>query len=295
MGGIFVAKKLLTLLLIVVMTFALCTSALAEEKSINILLLGTDDLGEQVTGEEEMSRADAIYVLNLHPDTGLVKLLSIERDYLVTLPDGNGENKLATATFFGGPELCMKMVNELLQLDIKQYAQVDIPKVVQAVDVIGGVDVEIHADEVAAVNSFIDSLLDETIPYVQEGMNHLNGSQLWAFIGNRDVSIDAIESNKQRNGRQQRAVKAGLQKLHGMTLDEAMEAVDKVLPFVNTNITINEILSITEALHDSDADKFVYLRSPITDYSKKRVGFHKVIVADNMEDEIAAVHEYLKK
>lgn len=287
-----VRKALVLLIAVMVLMTGLITVHAGSEPT-NILLLGTDDLGDQVTGEEEMSRADAIYVLNLHPDSGAVKLLSIERDYLVTLPDGNGENKLATATFFGGPELGLKMVNDLLKLNIRFYAQVDIPKIVEAVDAIGGLDVEIEDDEVEAVNAFIDSLLDESIPYVKAGMNHLSGNQLWAFIGNRDVSIDAIESNKQRNNRQQRAVKAGLQKLHDMTLDEAMEAVDKVLPFINTNITISEILSLTELVHGNDADKFAYARSPMTDYKKKRVGFHQVVVANNMEEEIQAVHAYL--
>lgn len=288
------SKKVIALLAVVMMLLGI-TAAHAGSEPTNILLLGTDDLGEMVTGEEEMSRADAIYVLNLHPDTGAVKLLSIERDYLVTLPDGNGENKLATATFFGGPELALRMVNEMFKLNIPYYAQVDIPKIVEAVDVIGGLDVRIEAEEVAPVNAFIDSLLDETIPYVTEGMNHLTGNQLWAFIGTRDVSIDAIESNRQRNERQQRAVRAGLQKLHEMTLDEALDAVDKVLPFINTNITISEILSMTETLMNSDAEQFTYLRSPVTDAKKKRAGLHQVIVAADMEAEIRAVHEYLAK
>lgn len=288
------SKKVIALLAVVMMLLGI-TAAHAGSEPTNILLLGTDDLGEMVTGEEEMSRADAIYVLNLHPDTGAVKLLSIERDYLVTLPDGNGENKLATATFFGGPELALRMVNEMFKLNIPYYAQVDIPKIVEAVDVIGGLDVRIEAEEVAPVNAFIDSLLDETIPYVTEGMNHLTGNQLWAFIGTRDISIDAIESNRQRNERQQRAVRAGLQKLHEMTLDEALDAVDKVLPFINTNITISEILSMTETLMNSDAEQFTYLRSPVTDAKKKRAGLHQVIVAADMEAEIRAVHEYLAK
>lgn len=287
-------KRFLTAALVLAMLLLSATAAAAGEP-INILLMGTDDLGDQVTGEEEMSRADAIYVLNLNPDTGAVKLLSVERDYLVTLPDGNGENKLATATFFGGPELGLKMVNELLKLDIRLYAQIDIPKVVQAVDAIGGIDVDILPEEVEAVNAFIVSLLDDTIPFVSAGTNHLNGNQLWAFIGNRDVSIDAIESNSQRNARQQRAVRAGLAKLHGMTLDEALNVVDQVLPLVNTNVTISEILALTGALHGNDGQQFEYAKSPITAYKHARSGFHQVVVAENMEEEVAAVHQYLGK
>ena len=92
-----------------------------DDSSINILLLGTDNFGYQQTSigsDEEMSRADAIYVMNLHPEKKSIKLLSIERDYLAVLPNGVGDNKLGTSTFFGGPEMAMDVVNEMFDLDI---------------------------------------------------------------------------------------------------------------------------------------------------------------------------------
>ncbi len=267
----------------------------AADTPINVLLLGTDDLGEQVTGEEEMSRADAIYVLSLQPGTGAVKLLSIERDYLVTLPNENGANKIATATFFGGPELCVQMVNELLGLKLSDYAQIDIPKVIEAVDVIGGLDIEIAESEADDVNYFIDGMQDASVPHVRAGLNCLSGKQLWAFIGYRDIDIDPIESNKQRNERQQRAVKAGLTKINGMGMEDAMDAVDKVLPFITTNITIGNMLDMLQVVHESDGGDFVYARSPITEYRQKRAGLHMGIVLKDAEAEKNAVQDFLFK
>ena len=111
-------KRFIVFLMVCMLLLGVNQLALAEEKNvINILLLGTDRVGDQVTGEEEMSRSDAIYVLNINKESGEVKLLSIERDYLVTLPDET-KNKLATATYFGGPQLSMNEVNELFNLDI---------------------------------------------------------------------------------------------------------------------------------------------------------------------------------
>lgn len=296
------AQRLRRLIAMIGALLLVCSVGYAADTPINILLLGTDDLGEQVTGEEEMSRADAIYVLSLQPGTGAVKLLSIERDYLVTLPNENGVNKISTATFFGGPELCVQMVNELFGLKLTDYAQIDIPKVIEAVDVIGGLDIEIAESEVDDVNYFIDGIKniingipEDAVPHVKAGLNRLSGKQLWAFIGYRDIEIDPIESNKQRNERQQRAVKAGLTKINSMSMEDAMDAVDKVLPFITTNITIGNMLDMLQVVHESDGGDFVYARSPITEYRQKRAGLHMGIVLKDAEAEKNAVHDFLFK
>lgn len=291
-------KRLLTCCAALMLLFSVVTPAAAQSSNvINILLLGTDNPGYEVTGNEEMSRADAIYLLNLHPDTGTVKLLSIERDYLVTLPDGHGENKLATATYFGGPEMCLAEVNELFGLNVSMYAQVDILGMIDAVDSIGGLEVEVYPEEVDEVNLFIDSILKHRpdLTHVKPGMNHLNGIEIRAFVGTRNIAIDSIESNTQRNNRQQRAVKAGLKKLHDISFDEAMDMIDKVLPYVKTNITMSDILSLTQIVQQNESDNFVYLRSPATSYTRKRVGFHEVVVADDMEEERSVIYSFIEE
>ena len=267
----------------------------AFEKPVNILLLGTDSLGyEMVTGSEEMSRADAIYVLNLRPDTGAINLLSVERDYLVDLPGELGENKLATATYFGGPEMCLDAVNGLFELDIDMYLQADITQLIQAVDAMGGISVEIKANEVDPTNAFIDAIRNYfNLTHVSEGVNQLMGPETWAFLAIRDKSIDEVESNKDRNDRQKRAITASLERLNAMTFDEAMAAVDVVLSFVKTNITLSDILSLVQIAQRANTSDFVYMRTPSTAYMRTRAGLHQVVVADDMPLEISAVKAFL--
>lgn len=290
-------KRFIVFLMVCMLLLGVNQLALAEEKNvINILLLGTDRVGDQVTGEEEMSRSDAIYVLNIRNDTGEVKLLSIERDYLVTLPD-NTENKLATATYFGGPQLSMNEVNELFNLDISMYAQVDMLRLIDAVDAIGGLDIDVFEEDLKEVNLLIDSILKhrDDLSHLTVGTNHMNGITIRAFVGARDTEIDTIESNKRRNERQQRAVKAVLKKLHEMSFDEALDLLDEVLPLVQTNITMGELVSLTQSVQLNNSEMFTYLRSPISPYSRKRAGLHQVIVVDDMEKEISLVHDFLLK
>lgn len=296
MGCIEVKRYLLTMLMIMMLLTGTWSYVGAEEP-MSILLLGTDSLGyELVTGDEEMSRADAIYVLKLNPDSCVIKLLSIERDYLVTLPGDLGENKLATATYFGGPEMAMDAVNRLLSLDIDLFAQIDLPQLVTAVDAIGGLQVEVLELEVEGVNALIRWFegIDD-VQFVHAGINQLNGRELWAFVGARDTGRDAIVSNQERNDRQTRAMRAGLQRLNEISFTEAMEVVDALLPFVKTNLTMSDILTVVQMLQSSNPEAFAYLRTPSTPYSKRRAGVHQIVVANNMDEETSAVGSFLSE
>ena len=269
-----------------------------DDSSINILLLGTDNFGYQQTSigsDEEMSRADAIYVMNLHPEKKSIKLLSIERDYLAVLPNGVGDNKLGTSTFFGGPEMAMDVVNEMFDLDIQLYAHIDINKLISAIDIFGGVDVEILPEEIKGVNEFISGILIEDVPLLTSGINHLNGMQAWALMGMRDHETDSIESNAERNVRQQRVLTAILKQASEKDLSTLMLLVSEVLPLVTTNISTAELIKLLEVVLSMSLDHIDYQRSPAGSYKIKRVNMHRVVVPDNMEEEIELIHQFLSK
>ena len=269
-----------------------------DDSSINILLLGTDNFGYQQTSigsDEEMSRADAIYVMNLHPEKKSIKLLSIERDYLAVLPNGVGDNKLGTSTFFGGPEMAMDVVNEMFDLDIQLYAHIDINKLISAIDIFGGVDVEILPEEIKGVNEFISGILIEDVPLLTSGINHLNGMQAWALMGMRDHETDSIESNAERNVRQQRVLTAILKQASEKDLSTLMLLVSEVLPLVTTNISTVELIKLLEVLLGMSFDHIDYQRTPAGSYKIRRVNMHRVVVPDNMEEEIELVHQFLSK
>ena len=283
----------LTVVLLVMLFIPL---SLADGDSfINILLLGTDNFGYQQTGigvDDEMSRADAIYVISLHPENKSIKLLSVERDYLAVLPNGLGDNKLGTSTFFGGPEMAMDVVNEMFDLDIQLYAHIDINKLISAIDIFGGVDVEILPEEIDGVNEFITGILIEDVPLLAPGINHLNGMQAWSLMGMRDHDMDAIESNSERNARQQRVLTAILKQASEKDLSTLLSLVNEVLPLVTTNISTAELIKLLEVALSMSFDHIDYQRTPAGSYKIKRVNMHRVVVPDNMEAEIDLIHQF---
>ena len=275
--------------------FVFPSSACANDEAFQILLLGTDDFGlMKVESGATTSRADAIFVASFHPGTGAIRLLSIERDYLVELPDGLGKNKLATSSFFGGPKLTMQAVNTLFGTNIRYYAQVDINSIIKVVDLLGGIDVEVFESEVEELNLFINAILSyEGLSEVSAGMNHLGGPEAWAFMGVRDNTAETAASNADRNDRQSRALAAMLNRAKAMSPNEMREFVGNVIPLVQTNMTAADGLRFIQAALACDVQNLQYLYSPTGAYRTRRVNMHAVVVPEDMEMEQKKVIDYL--
>lgn len=264
--------------------------AMAQQKqALRILVLGTDRLGyRKVSEDEEMSRADAIMAVTVLPGAGGIRVLNIERDYKVDLPDGLGINKLSTTTYFGGPRLLMDSVNALFETDFHYYIQIDIPGAIGIIDSIGGIDVEAFDSEMPILHK--SPFLQETVA----GMNHLTGEQAQAFMRVRDTEINVIESNSARNERQMRVVTAILRKLPQLGMGEVMAALTRVLPLIQTNIPVFDLLLFAQSLMGGGMDMDIsYLRSPSTPFKTKRMNMHQVVLVDDMQAEIAAVKAFL--
>ena len=287
-------KRFVAMILVLFMGFPIIANANSDD-TVSILLLGTDDIGEHaVTGNEEMSRSDAIFILTLQPKTKAIKILSIERDYMVELPDDIGENKLGISSYFGGPQMTLDAVNELFQLDLTQYAHIDINNLIKAIDILGGVDVEIYEEELDEVNLFIDSIMTYTdLKNVVAGMNHLGGPEAWAFLGVRDNDIQAVESNSARSDRQRRVMIAFLDMFYKLDFTEVVRFANEIIPLIKTNLTLSAVLSIIKAALTCDLEKIAYMRTPTGEYQLKRVSMHSVVIVDDMQQEIKQVHQFL--
>ncbi len=265
-----------------------------ESDSISILLLGSDNFGYvSVTNAEETSRADAIFIVNIKKTANQIKLLSIERDYLVTLPNELGQNKLATATYFGGPTMAMDAINELLDLNLDLYVQMDINNFIIAIDLFDGVEVEVFAAELDGINAFIKDIRPEGVPELVVGDNRLNGKQAWAFMSQRNHALDAIASNAERTNRQKRLFSAAYSKAQTMNITTLIKLVSDALPLIETNISMNSLLKIIDITLNIKIEQLDFERSPHGSYSLKKVNMHRMIVPDDMPAEIEFVHIFL--
>lgn len=261
-----------------------------QARPLRVLVLGTDRLGYRKVSENEgMSRADAILLVAVQPGSGGIRVLSVERDYKVELPEGLGVNKLSTATYFGGPQLLLDSVNGLFATDLSYYIQVDIPGAIGIIDSIGGIDVEVLEEELPVVR--LSSVIG---PTAVAGVNHFDGRMAQAFMRVRDLGINMIESNSARNDRQMRVITAIMRKLPELGIRDGLEVMARVLPLIQTNIPVYDLLLLAQSLLGWGLKTDIeYLRSPFTAYKTRRINMHQVVLVDNMPAEIEIVRKFL--
>ncbi|ALX50337.1 LCP family protein [Lentibacillus amyloliquefaciens] len=156
--------------------------AFDEQKSLNILLLGVDER----TNDD--GRSDTMILLSVNPNVKTIKMLSIPRDTRVRIP-GEGEDKINHAYAFGGVELSIQTVEEMLGLSVHFYAKVNMEGFHQGIDALGGVTL---SNERAFSQGGYD---------FPTGEIHLNGDEALSYTRMRkgDPRGDIGRNERQRN------------------------------------------------------------------------------------------------
>lgn len=248
----------------------------------NIALFGLDSRNGEFTG-----RSDVIMILSVDNKHGKLKLTSILRDSELTI-EGEGNDgsylnyvdKINAAYFYGGPELAIRTINQNFGLDIRDYVTINFANMASIVDAFGGVDIELTAEEVEAVNDNLWALSQEVedqkaidqengtyndqvyseityedyLPTVngdvdlmygeyEGGMYHLNGNQAVAY-----GRIRKIDSDYQRVERQQTVFSALVGKLEGMGLTDYTGLIQQLMPYCETSLDLTDILGMTPIL-----------------------------------------------
>ena len=92
---------------------------LEEKDPFSLLLLGVDER------ENDTGRSDTIIVLTVNPTSESTKILSIPRDTYAEIIGLNKQDKINHAYAFGGMEMALKTVENLLDVPIDYVVQVD--------------------------------------------------------------------------------------------------------------------------------------------------------------------------
>ena len=153
----------------------------------SIALVGLDSREGELDGDVN---SDTMIIASINNDTKKVKLVSIYRDtYLRVGSNSDGENvynKANSAFCTGGPEKMMTMMNKNLDLNIVDYVTVDFKGVAEAVELLGGIDVDLKEEEIEHLNNYCVETsevtgMDYTPLKKVAGVHHLNGVQTVAY------------------------------------------------------------------------------------------------------------------
>lgn len=203
----------------------------------NIALFGLDST------DGETGRSDAIMIATVDPIHNKVKLTSIMRDSYVYI-DGYGNDKINHAYAYGGPELSIKTINENFGLNIEDFVSVNFSSLPVIINILGGVDIEITEEELQYINDYIndinnrDGTASPNITYA--GVQHLDGTQALAYSRIRYTS----GGDYKRTERQRTVLEALFNKLTSASVSSYNSLLNKVLPYVQTNLNTGDILSL---------------------------------------------------
>ena len=204
----------------------------------NIALFGVDTRNKK----SFEGRSDTIMIASVDKETGTIKLTSILRDSEVAI-EGHGKQKIAHAYALGGPELAIKTLNQNFQLNISDYATVNFSTLGEAIDVVGGVDVEITERERKHMNDIGDDD-DPNFPYIKKsGQVHLNGKQAVVY-----ARIRKLDSDNKRAERQKIVLEQVIQKAKKISPAKYGEMVKVGMKLCETSLSFSEIMSFSPML-----------------------------------------------
>ena len=237
---------------------------------LNVLLLGTD--ARTLTGS---ARTDAMMICSINRDTGEVKLTSIMRDLAVEFKDigrYNGTYGINAANFFGGPNLAMKTVNELFDMNIQYYVVVNFFGFQKIAQRLGGIEANITEAEKNIINmdivgqakmAYLEGIdeSDQENVYLEEyGENtHLNGRQTLAYARIRHLD----GGDYMRTTRQQTVMTKLLDKAKQLNPLQITQLAADMIGQVSTNMELNDIVNIAIKVLDNGIPSLETFRLPI--------------------------------
>ncbi|EOT28383.1 hypothetical protein C805_00525 [Eubacterium sp. 14-2] len=216
-----------------------------------IALFGLDNRDE---GSYERGNSDVIMVARIDKETKEVRLVSVYRDTFLKMADldNTGAYSKANAAYAkGGPKQAVRMLNTNLDLDIQEYVSFDFSAVAEAVDILGGVEMEVTSEEVDHLNNYCI----ETSKVTGKSYSPLSGAGTYNLNGVQAVSYGRIRytigDDFKRTERQREVLEKMVEKALASDMATINELIDTVFPDVKTSLSKTEILALA-------ADAFQY-------------------------------------
>lgn len=241
-------KKVISIFMIVCMLLTAAGAAALGENEMhadadgwwNLLFLGGDS-----PSESSYDRTDSMIIVSVNVENAQIKLTSIMRDTWVAI-EGHGMNKINAANVFGGPELALQTVNESFGTNLQDYVMVNMSKLVDVVDLLGGIDIEITSAE------------RQVLGLSHAGMVHLDGKEALKY-----ARIRKIDTDYRRTERQRTVLMALAAKLKTVPSSELPDTVMALLKLVDTNLSNAQLATLALSGFQADIEQVEQYRIPV--------------------------------
>ena len=195
---------------------------------LNILLIGTDN-----RASNERGRSDAMILVSINKKTESIIMTSILRDIYLDIPGLANNNRLNAAYAYGGTDMLVKTIEQNFKIKIDKYARVDFDAFVDAIDAVGGIEINLTNEEVKYMTNK-GAVLKPT----GNGSYKLDGKQALMYARIRYIGTDFGRTARQRTILNKLFVKA-----RGLNPIQMNGLLNKILPMVTTDFNEREIFT----------------------------------------------------
>jgi len=221
-----------------------------EDKRLNILILGIDAREGWNT-----ARSDVMMLASIDPQLGKVAVISIPRDTKTDIK-GRGIDKICTANFVGGSEQASAAVEDLLDIEIDSYVEIDFKGFTSIIDNLGGVTVNVPQ---------LMCLPEEDID-ISAGEQTLNGKQALGFVRFRGYPQGDIARTEQ----QQKFIKVLADEiLKVKNILKIPSLIEQSRDYVDTDMDFSDILKIAKWGMNLDENAIITQTLPGYYYDKR--------------------------
>jgi LCP family protein required for cell wall assembly len=152
---------------------------------------------------------------------------------------GYGSTKMNAAYAFGGMDLLDQTLEQNFGVQVDGFVEVNFNRFAEVIDLLGGVDMELRADEASMINYALNRY------ELGKGMMHLDGAQALYYSRIRNLDADADFS---RTNRQRKVITALIEKFRNTKLTTLLGLLDDLLPMISTNMSNGEIIDLATDL-----------------------------------------------
>ncbi|XVL42971.1 LCP family protein [Staphylococcus equorum] len=204
-----------------------------------VALFGVDsDAKRDAEGGDQ--RSDTVMVLSINPQKKTTEIVSIPRDTQAEIVGKGTTEKINHAYAYGGPDMAVKSVENLLNVPIDHYATIDMDGMQDMIDTVGGINVTSNA-----------SFSYDGYQFSEGVQSHMDGEEAMAFIRSRKEEGAGGDFGRQE--RQQLVIQGLANKLTSISsVTHFNSLMNHVEDNVKTDLTVGELNKIRSNYNDAN-------------------------------------------
>lgn len=191
--------------------------------------------GHDTTFAANRANSDVNIIVVVNPSTKQVLLINTPRDYYVeiSVSDEGAKDKLTHCGIYG-VDCSMDTLNELYDIDIRYYAQLNFKGFIRLIDAVGGITVYSEKEFYSTSEGI----------FIQKGTNHLNGEAALEFVRERKQFGDGDAAR----GRHQMEVIQGIIKKmsSGSLLSNYDDVLDSMGKYFKCNVPQEDLSALVK-------------------------------------------------